>query len=83
MNPRVCSVKYQQQYKLILTFSNGVVKGFDMTNYLNYQVYKKLKDPELCSNVKVLMGTVFWKDDIDFDPDTLYIESIPILETAP
>lgn len=81
MNPRVCAVKYQHPYKLILTFSNGEVSGFDMKNYLDYPVYKKLKDPELCSNAKVFRGTVVWEDDID--PDTLYIESIPILEPAP
>jgi Protein of unknown function (DUF2442) len=82
MNPRVKDVKYKHPYKLIIVFSNDELKEFDFENYLNYPVYEKLKDPVFCSTVKSFMGTAVWGDDIDFAPDTLYLESKPVLETT-
>ena len=75
MNPRVIAVKYESKYKTILTFSNKEVKEFNVSAYLNYPVYSPLKDENFCQKVQVYNGTVIWNDMIDFDPDTLYIES--------
>ena len=82
MNPKVNDVKCKHPYKLIITFNNGELKEFDFENYLNYPVYEKLKDPAFCNTVKVFFGTAVWDDDIDFAPDTLYLESKPVLEPA-
>ncbi len=82
MNPRVNDVKYKHPYKLILTFNNGELREFDFFNYLKYPVYEKLKDPIFCSTVKTFMGTAVWDEEIDFAPDTLYLESKPVLETT-
>lgn len=75
MNPRVTGVKYESRYKLILTFSNNEVRGFDFSAYLLYPVYEPLKEECFCNKAKVFNGTVIWDDTIDFDPDTLYLES--------
>ncbi|MBP6022306.1 DUF2442 domain-containing protein [Ferruginibacter sp.] len=80
MNPRVQYVKYKQLHKLILTFTNGEVREFDMSGYLHYPVYSKLNDLAFCSTAKVFMGTVVWDDETDFDPDILYLESVPVNE---
>ncbi len=75
MNPRVIAAKYKSKYKIILTFSNKEVKEFDVSSYLDYPVYSPLKDESFCQKVQVYNGTVIWNDTIDFDPDTLYMES--------
>ena len=75
MNPRVNQVQYEHPYKLLLTFNNGEVKGFDFKKYLAYPVYEKLHDPAYCIKVKAYLGTAAWDEEIDFDPDTLYLES--------
>jgi hypothetical protein len=75
MNPRVKDVKYESPYKLIVTFLNNEIKEFSFSSYLNYPVYEPLKDESLCHKVKVVNGTVAWNDEIDFDPDRLYLES--------
>lgn len=82
MNPRIQHVKYKHLYKLILSFTNGEIKEFDMSGYLHYPVYSKLNDVAFCSTAKVVMGTVAWDDDTDFDPDILYLESVPVAEQA-
>lgn len=75
MNPRVKEVKYESPYKLILTFTNNEVKEFNFTSYLGYPVYEALKDEAFCHKATVINGTVAWDNEIDFDPDTLYLES--------
>ncbi len=75
MNPRIMKVKYQPDYKLLLTFTNGEVKEFDFYAYLTFPIYKALNDEVFCQKASVFNGTVIWNDDIDFDPDTLYLES--------
>ena len=79
MNPRIFSVRYQSPYKLILTFANQEVKEFDFMPYLNYPVYEVLKDESYCKKAKVFNGTVVWDEFTDFDPDTLYLESKPLI----
>ncbi len=80
MNPRVKKVEYESPYKLIITFEDEKVKLFDIVDYLIYPVYEPLRDELFCSRVKVFNGTVIWDDMIDFDPDTLYIESHELVE---
>lgn len=79
MNPRVTEVQYESPYKLILTFANQEVKEFDFSNYLGYSVYNILKDEAYCRKARVLNGTVVWDEFVDFDPDTLYLESKPLV----
>jgi Protein of unknown function (DUF2442) len=78
MNPRVTIVQYENPYKLLLTFTNKEVKKFDFAKYLSYPVYEVLKDEAYSKKAKVYNGTVIWDDSVDFDPDTLYIESNPL-----
>ena len=82
MNPRVIAVQYENPYKLILTFANKEVKEFDFSNYLDYPVYDVLRDESYGRKVRVLNGTVVWDEFVDFDPDTLYLESKPLAVVA-
>jgi hypothetical protein len=75
MNPRVKQVQYRAPYKLLLTFANDERKQFDLLPYLEYPIYSSLKDESYCRKAKVLLGTVAWDEAVDFDPDTLYLES--------
>lgn len=75
MNPRVQSVRYLPHFKLDLTFENGERKIFSFQAYLKYPVYQALQNEDFASHPKILFGTVVWNDEVDFDPDTLYIES--------
>ncbi len=79
MNPRVSAAQYSAPYKLIITFTNQEVKEFDFRCYLEYPVYEVLKDESYCKSARVFNGTVVWNEHTDFDPDTLYLESKPII----
>ncbi len=78
MSPRVLSVEYKGNYQLLIMFTNKEVKQFDLTAYLNYPVYEPLKDESFCKKVKATDGILQWNEYIDFDPDTLYLDSKPV-----
>ena len=78
MNPRVLKVEYKGDHQLLLTFTNNEVKQVDLTAYLNYPVYQPLKDESFCKKVKSIDGIIQWDEYIDFDPDTLYMESMSV-----
>ncbi len=75
MNPKPNSVTPTDDYKLLVKFENGEEKIFDMKPLLHYAVYEELKDELLFKNAEVKFGTVVWNEEIDLDPDRLYLES--------
>ena len=75
MNPRVKTVSYKSPYKLVLIFTNEERKIFDFNQYISYRIYDCLKNEGLSAKARVMNGTVVWNDEVDFDPDTLYLES--------
>jgi hypothetical protein len=81
MNPRVTKVKCVDNYVLEITFTNGEIKLFDITPYLDYPVFKVLRDDSFFKKAHVVLGTVAWSETVDFDPDTLYLEGKAISYT--
>jgi len=77
MNPRVKAVQALDNYNLKLTFDNGEVRIFNALIYLDKGIFVELKNEALFKTVIPFMGSVKWKNDQDFCPDTLYEESIP------
>jgi len=78
MNPRVTNVKPQENYILLLTFTNGEVKEFDVKPYLEKGIFRDLKDVSVFNSVKPFLGTIQWSNEADLCPDTLYLDSITI-----
>lgn len=75
MNPRVLEVKPGKDFSLLLTFSNGEKKKFDVKPYLGIGMFKDLKDLSLFNSVKPFLGSIQWANGLDLCPDTLYTES--------
>ncbi|HLG34645.1 MAG TPA: DUF2442 domain-containing protein [Bacteroidia bacterium] len=71
----VRKVKPVEDYKLLLTFSNGEQRLFDMKPFLNKGIFKELRDMELFQTAHVSFDTVGWDNDADFDPEVLYMDS--------
>ena len=75
MNPRVAVVQPMPGGVLQLEFQDGRRASFDVSPYVEFPVFQRLKDPAYFSRAVVDHGTVEWPGGIDFDPDTLYLES--------
>ena len=72
---KVVSVKANDDYSLDLRFDDGSVRRFDVKPYLEYGIFKELKELSYFKRVKIAFGTVQWPNEQDISPETLYIES--------
>jgi len=68
----VKKVKPVDDYQLLLTFSNGEKRLFDMKPFLNKGIFKELRNIEMFRTAHVNFDTVGWDNDADFDPEVLY-----------
>ena len=75
MNPRVRLVTPMPCLLLALKFVDGRRATFDVSPFVHFPVFERLKDPAYFNRAKVDHGTVAWPGGIDFDPDTLYLDS--------
>lgn len=78
LGPRVTDVIPSDNYELLITFNNGEKRIFDAHQLLDMKVFSPLKNIAFFKSVKVEFGTVVWPQDIDYCPDTLYVQSIPV-----
>jgi len=72
----VTSVKALDGYKLLVCFNTQEKKMFDFSKYLEWNVFKKLKDPELFNKVTTNGETVIWDDQTDIAPERLYSDGV-------
>lgn len=78
MYPAVKTVKPLAGYRLLLEFSNGEEKIFDITPYLNTGKFTELRDVSLFNTVSVKFDSIEWANQLDIDPEFLYANSINI-----
>jgi hypothetical protein len=69
------NVKPLENYGIEPTFENHEVKIFDVKNYLETGIFRKLKDRKLFNRVKVSFDSVEWPGGIDLDTEILYKKS--------
>lgn len=83
MNPRVTAVTPLAGHALLLQFNNGEQRRMDVSPYLVYPVFERLREAEFFALATADHGTVGWPAGIDLDPDSVYLESVPVDQTAP
>jgi len=82
MNPRVIAVIPIEGHALLLRFNNGEQRRMDVDPYLAYAVFERLREPAFFARAQADHGTVSWPGGIDLDPDSVYLESVPVSQTA-
>lgn len=75
---KVIDVTANDDFTLDLKFNDGSVRKFDVKPYLEYGIFKELKDINYFKRIKIAFGTVQWQNEQDISPDTLYMESAVI-----
>lgn len=78
MNPRIKKVKANDDFTLLLEFTNNEIKLFNAKPYLEKGIFRELNDINLFKTARVFDGTVQWIHEQDLCPDTLYLKSIPV-----
>jgi hypothetical protein len=69
------NVEPKDDYLLLLTFENGEKRQFDMKPYLDFGIFRELKDLKLFKTVRTSFDSIEWDNEADFDPEILYQKS--------
>lgn len=67
----VVSVEYLDNYRLRLTFNNGIEGIVDLEQELYGEIFEPLKDKILFQKVFVTSRTIEWPNGADFAPEFL------------
>ena len=78
MYKSVSSVEARNDYSLSVKFSNNQVKRVDFTPYLDFGVFKQLRNLDKFKKAHISFDTVEWEDGIDIDPEFLYEKGVTV-----
>jgi hypothetical protein len=81
MYPPVCEVKPNEDFSLNIVLDTGERRLLDMKPYLDFGVFKKLRDFEKFKRARVAFDTIEWDDGVDLDPEFIYEKSELIKRT--
>lgn len=70
--PNVVRAEYEAQFRLRLTFNDGLEATVDFQPWLTGPVFQPLKQPSYFRKFFVDGGTVAWPNGADVAPETLY-----------
>jgi hypothetical protein len=83
MNPRLSKLQVLPECRLLLDFTNGEKRIFDVGSYIrDIPALHALRSPAYFAKARVAHGTATWSDDEDICPDTLYLGSTPVEQKA-
>jgi hypothetical protein len=74
---KVLSVEPLENYKLRLILSDGRKGVFDVSPYLDMEVFRELKDSRYFRRAYIEYGTVMWPHKQDIAPDTIEVDLQP------
>ena len=72
MYAAVKEVSPLDNYTLSVTFDSGETGVLHLEPFLDFGVFRKLKDREAFTRVRVAFDTIEWECGVDLDPQFLY-----------
>lgn len=74
MTPRITDVKYLQDYKIFIRFSDGTEGEINLKSELSGDVFEPLKDISVFKKMSIHpeLHTIVWPNGADFAPEFLY-----------
>jgi hypothetical protein len=70
--PTVVDAEYRGEYRIHLTFNDGLEGTVDFSAWLHGPVFEPLKDPGYFQRFFLEGGTVTWPNGADVAPETLH-----------
>ena len=78
MYPTVTQLKIADNYVLQIAFDSGERGELDMTPYLNFGVFTRLKNKDEFKKARLSFDTVEWPCGVELDPEFVYLKSVKI-----
>jgi hypothetical protein len=69
MYQAVVAVRPNEDFSLAVVFEDGVEGVLDMTPYLDFGVFRRIKDFDQFKRVRIAFDTVEWECGVDLDPE--------------
>jgi hypothetical protein len=69
MYQAVVAVRPNEDFSLAVVFEDGVEGVLDMTPYLDFGVFRRIKDFDQFKRVRIAFDTVEWECCVDLDPE--------------
>jgi len=70
--PSVKKVDPGEDFILSIIFDNGETGTLDMKPFLDFGVFRRLRNHDVFQQVKVSFDTIEWPFSIDLDPEFVY-----------
>jgi len=83
MSPRIKDAQCLDDHKLLLTFTSMERRVLDVSPFLSFGVFQKLRDVEMFREVRVGFGTIEWPCGADLDPEFVWGKSVPFANEIP
>lgn len=68
----VTAAQHVENYKVELSFNDGITGIVDLENHLDGRVFEPLKDIEFFKKFELDSWTLTWPNDSDFSPEFLH-----------
>jgi hypothetical protein len=68
----VSQADYLNEYRIMITFNNGVKKTVDLKNELTGSVFEPLRQLDFFRDFRVGYNTLEWANGADYAPEYLY-----------
>ncbi len=74
----VTAVEVLDDYRLLITFEDGVKKTYDLKDKLEGYYFEPLKDPEMFKKVYIEAGALAWPNGAGICHDEIYRNGIDV-----
>ena len=78
LQPTVANVQPLPEYRLLVEYTSGEKRIFDVKPYIEGTWFGELSDPDVFQTVHPYGSTVEWEDGQDIAPHELYELSVPV-----
>ena len=80
----VRNASYISEYKLLLTFEDGIARIANLEPYLDGEIFEPLKDIEYFKTFRMdhELDTIVWKNGADISPDFLYEIGVSVAKSV-
>ena len=75
--PSVIRAEYRDQFRIRLTFNDGIAETVDFGEWLEGPVFEPLQDVAYFRRFFIEGGTICWPNGADIAPETLYEAATP------
>ena len=76
ISPKITSLSFNDDHTVLINYEKES-RLFDFKPYLDFGIYKELREIKKFKNGRISFNTIQWSNEVDIDPEFLYSKSKP------